>query len=147
MDGRGLLLETSEVARAGLALDGRVVASVELPKGREHNRALVPKVSGLLDVQGWKVAELTGIAVGIGPGSYTGLRIGVMLAKTLAYSTGCRLIAVPTLSITRCPLPDGNPSHWTTSGSLLGCKADSSAAPVSESWVTTTFSGGWGRTK
>ena len=96
MNGRWLLLETSEVARAGLALDGRVVASVELPKGREHNRALVPKVSALLDEQGWKVAELTGIAVGIGPGSYTGLRIGLMLAKTLAYATGCRLIAVPT---------------------------------------------------
>ncbi len=96
MDGRWLLLETSEVARAGLALDGRVVASVELPKGREHNRALVPKVGALLDEQGWKVAELTGIAVGIGPGSYTGLRIGLMLAKTLAYATGCRLIAVPT---------------------------------------------------
>lgn len=96
MDGRWLLLETSEVARGGLALDGRVVASVELPKGREHNRALVPKVGALLEGQGWKVAELTGIAVGIGPGSYTGLRIGLMLAKTLAYATGCRLIAVPT---------------------------------------------------
>lgn len=89
-------METSEVARAALALDGCVVASVELPKGREHNRALVPAVGALLEKQGWKVAELIGIAVGIGPGSYTGLRIGLMLAKTLAYSTGCRLVAVPT---------------------------------------------------
>jgi len=96
MDGRWLLLETSEVARAGLALDGDVVASVALPKGREHNRALVPTVGGLLEQRRWKVAELSGIAVGIGPGSYTGLRIGLMLAKTLAYATGCKIVAVPT---------------------------------------------------
>ncbi len=95
MDGRWLLLETSEVARAGLALDGVFVASAELPKGREHNRALVPTVRGLLEQLEWKPADLTGIAVGIGPGSYTGLRIGLMLAKTLAYAVGCRLIAVP----------------------------------------------------
>ncbi len=95
MDGRWLLLETSEVARAGLAIDGAIVASMELPKGREHNRALVPTVRGLLEQLGWTPADLTGIVVGIGPGSYTGLRIGLMLAKTLAYAVGCRLVAVP----------------------------------------------------
>ncbi len=95
MDGRWLLLETSELPRVGLALDGVIVASVELPKGREHNRALVPTVRGLLEQLEWKPAELTGIAVGIGPGSYTGLRIGLMLAKTLAYAVGCRVVAVP----------------------------------------------------
>lgn len=95
MDGRWLLLETSDVARAGLAIDGAIAASAELPKGREHNRALVPTVRGLLEQIGWMPADLTGIVVGIGPGSYTGLRIGLMLAKTLAYAVGCRLVAVP----------------------------------------------------
>jgi len=95
MDGRWLLLETSEVARAGLAIDGAIMASAELPKGREHNRALVPTVRSLLEQLGRKPADLTGIVVGIGPGSYTGLRIGLMLAKTLAYAVGCRLVAVP----------------------------------------------------
>ena len=95
MDGRWLLLETSEVARAGLAVDGQIVATVALPKGREHNRNLVPAVSTLLEQHGYKPKDLTGIAVGTGPGSYTGLRIGLMLAKSLAYATGCRLIAVP----------------------------------------------------
>ncbi len=95
MDGRWLLLETSEVARAGLAVDGQIVASVELPKGREHNRNLVPAVSTLLEQHGCRPADLTGIVVGIGPGSYTGLRIGQMVAKSLAYATSCRLIAVP----------------------------------------------------
>ena len=40
MDGHWLLLETSDAAQAGLALDGRIAESLRLPKGREHNRAL-----------------------------------------------------------------------------------------------------------
>ena len=99
MDGRWLLLETSEAAQAGLALDGRLADSVRLPKGREYNRALVPAVQGLLERHGMKPAGLMGIAVGTGPGSYTGLRIGLMLVKTLGYATACRVVAVPTFSI------------------------------------------------
>ncbi len=95
MDGRWLLLETSVVARVGLVVDGQIVASMTLPSGREHNRNLVPTVHTLLEKHGLKPADLTGIVVGTGPGSYTGLRIGLMLAKSLAYATGCRLIAVP----------------------------------------------------
>ncbi len=99
MDGRWLLLETSDAAQAGLTIDGRIADAVRLPKGREHNRALVPTVKGMLERHGLKPADLTGIAVGTGPGSYTGLRIGVMLAKTLGYALGCRVVAVPTFSI------------------------------------------------
>ena len=108
MDGRWLLLETSEVARAGLALDGRIVDSVELPKGREYNRELVPAVSSLLGAQNWKPADLTGIAVATGPGSYTGLRIGLMLAKTLAYATGCHSVAVPSFHWLAALVPDAS---------------------------------------
>ena len=99
MDGRWLLLETSDAAQSGLAIDGRIAEALRLPKGREHNRALVPGVQGLLERHGMKPADLTGIAVGIGPGSYTGLRIGVMLAKTLGYALGCPVVAVPTFPI------------------------------------------------
>ena len=95
MDGRWLLLETSEVARVGLVVDGQIAASMTLPSGREHNRNLVPTVHTLLEKHRFKPTDLTGIVVGTGPGSYTGLRIGLMLAKSLAYATGCRLIAVP----------------------------------------------------
>ena len=43
-------------------------------------------------------ADLTGVMVGRGPGSYTGLRVGIMSAKALAYATGCQLLAVDTFA-------------------------------------------------
>jgi tRNA threonylcarbamoyladenosine biosynthesis protein TsaB len=66
----------------------------------------VPAVQGLLERHGVKPAELTGLAVGTGPGSYTGLRIGLMLAKTLGYATGCKVVAVPTFSILAAMVKD-----------------------------------------
>ena len=87
-----LLLETSgRGGRIGVAVAGRVVRSANLDAARRHNRDLAPAVAALLPSDG-----LTGVMVSVGPGSYTGLRVGVMSAKALAYATGCRLVAVPT---------------------------------------------------
>ena len=87
-----LLLETSgRGGRVGLAVAGQVVRSTNLDPARRHNRDLAPTVAALLPSDG-----LTGVMVSVGPGSYTGLRVGVMSAKALAYATGCRLVAVPT---------------------------------------------------
>ena len=52
----------------------------------------------LLADQGWKARDLTGVIVSRGPGSYTGLRVGIMTAKTLAYATGCALLAIDTFA-------------------------------------------------
>jgi tRNA threonylcarbamoyladenosine biosynthesis protein TsaB len=52
----------------------------------------------MLTEQGWKPRELTGVFVSRGPGSYTGLRVGIMSAKAFAYVTGCALIAVDTFA-------------------------------------------------
>jgi tRNA threonylcarbamoyladenosine biosynthesis protein TsaB len=92
-----LLLETSgREGRVGVALAGQVVRSANLDPARRHNRDLAPTVAELLQAAGRSPKELTGVMVSVGPGSYTGLRVGVMSAKALAYATGCRLVAVPT---------------------------------------------------
>lgn len=72
----------------------------------EHNNAVtlgvfVDEALSLIDSRG---LEMTAVAVSEGPGSYTGLRIGVSMAKGICYSRNARLIAVPTLSLLCVPL-------------------------------------------
>jgi tRNA threonylcarbamoyladenosine biosynthesis protein TsaB len=64
---------------------------------RRHAQTLVSQIGALLRETGQSVRDLNGVAVSIGPGSFTGLRVGVVCAKTLAYAMGCRLAAVDTL--------------------------------------------------
>lgn len=91
---RLLLIETSH-RRGWVALtEGeRVIGMRHLEESRRHARDLVPFAKELLDEQGWKARDLQGVVVDRGPGSYTGLRVGIISAKTLAYAVGCPLIS------------------------------------------------------
>lgn len=66
---------------------------------QRHGRNLIPVIRDLLRDLKMTVAELDGIAVGLGPGSYTGLRIGLTAAKTLAYAIGKPLVGLDSLEI------------------------------------------------
>jgi tRNA threonylcarbamoyl adenosine modification protein YeaZ len=91
-------IETS--GRAGtiaLVEGGAVVAERSLTaSGRRHARTLVPELGELLRNTGHTPTEVDVVAVSIGPGSFTGLRVGVVCAKTFAYATGCRIIGIDT---------------------------------------------------
>jgi tRNA threonylcarbamoyladenosine biosynthesis protein TsaB len=92
-------IETSG-PRGSIAIcrDGECLAEVELENApRRHAQTLVSQIGETFRRLGLKVAELDAVAVSIGPGSFTGLRVGVVCAKTLAYAVGCRLTAVDTL--------------------------------------------------
>jgi tRNA threonylcarbamoyladenosine biosynthesis protein TsaB len=65
-----------------------------LNETRLHARDLAPAVASMLSAEGWKPAEIQGLIINRGPGSYTGLRVGIISAKAFAYATGCTLIAV-----------------------------------------------------
>lgn len=78
--------------------DGRRFAALPDPD-RRHGRSLIPAVRDLLAAAGLAVRDLDGLAVGLGPGSYTGLRIGLTAAKTLAYATGKPLAGLDSLEI------------------------------------------------
>ena len=100
MGPRLLLLETSQsVALVGLADGDRLGSVRRLDETRRHGRDLAPTVAALLAEAGWRPRDLEGVIVGVGPGSYTGLRVGVMSAKTLAFATGCALLTVPTFEV------------------------------------------------
>jgi tRNA threonylcarbamoyladenosine biosynthesis protein TsaB len=93
-----LALDTS-TERATIALGvatGQVYeATTEAP--RRHGRDLLPRLSALLAEGGLRAFDLDIVAVGLGPGSYTGLRVGVTAAKTLAYVTGAVLLGLDSL--------------------------------------------------
>ena len=97
---RLLLIETShQPGLVGIALGDRVVAHRHLESGRHNARDLAPAIVALLAEQGWAARELDGVAVGRGPGSYTGLRVGLMSAKTMAYVVGCPLVALDSFAV------------------------------------------------
>jgi len=74
---------------------GRPVAPGERPSG--HGRELLPAIDAIVAEAGIAKSDIGAVAVSVGPGSYTGLRIGVTAAKTLAWALGCGLAGVSTL--------------------------------------------------
>jgi len=93
-------IETSgAIGSVALVAEGHIPAERYFEKGLRHGRELVPSLQEVLSTQGLKIREIDLIAVSIGPGSYTGLRVGVMAAKTLALVTKKPLIGVPTLDV------------------------------------------------
>jgi tRNA threonylcarbamoyladenosine biosynthesis protein TsaB len=85
---------STEPGGVGLATDQGVVACRTLPTGRRHARDLLAMLGELLDDQGWPRRQADLLAVGVGPGSFTGNRVAVMAAKTLALVTNAPLVAV-----------------------------------------------------
>jgi tRNA threonylcarbamoyladenosine biosynthesis protein TsaB len=97
---RALAIETSgRIGSIALAQDDQVISEDEFPHGLKHAAEIVSRIDALFRIQNWKPKDLTDIYVSVGPGSFTGLRIGVTLAKTLAFATGARVFAVPTFAV------------------------------------------------
>ena len=120
-----LALDTS-TARGSLALveEGRDPVEAYLTPGTTHSKTLLPEIDRLLSGRGLTPAGLDLIAVGLGPGSFTGLRIGLAAAKGLAWAAGKPLIGVPTLdalaqgysgeAVQVCPLLDARKGQFYT---------------------------------
>ena len=92
-----LALETSGFGGSiALMNDADVIGTRILDSARRHAQTLVPEVQGLFQQLGKRTADCELIAVSTGPGSFTGLRVGITFAKTLSYAAGTRIAAVPT---------------------------------------------------
>ncbi len=101
--------------------DQAVLGATELSAtGRRHARTLVPEIGLLLEELKISKIELNGVAVSLGPGSFTGLRVGVVCAKTLAYSLDIPLVAVDTF-LAVAEHPDVQDQHvWVIDDALRG---------------------------
>lgn len=96
---RVLILETShQPGLVALAEGERMLGVHRLDEARRHARDLVPATAALLKQQAWKARDFGAVIVSQGPGSYTGLRVGLMAAKMLSYTSGAALLGVPTFA-------------------------------------------------
>lgn len=100
-----LHIETAtSVCSVALSQDGALLFEKEDREGPQHARLLAPFADEALSFADSHAIPLDAVAVSAGPGSYTGLRIGVSLAKGICYARGVRLIAVPTHKVMCVPL-------------------------------------------
>src|SRR2546426_976721 len=123
---------TSTLGGGAALLDGElVVGEYALDVSATHSERLMGAIDRLLTDAGWTVHDLEGLAVSVGPGSFTGLRIGLSTVKGLALALSIPLLAVPTLhemaallpfaALPVCPVlvarkPQGYPSLYRWDG-------------------------------
>ena len=87
----------SQVSSVAVLSTERVAAEIGMQGALTHSETLMPHIETALRMARVKKEELDGIAVSIGPGSFTGLRIGLAAAKMAAYALRIPLVGVPTL--------------------------------------------------
>jgi tRNA threonylcarbamoyl adenosine modification protein YeaZ len=99
-------------SRAVVALgtpDGRLLGQDSWPAGHRHSEELLPHVAGVLGVAGATPRQLRAIVVGTGPGGFTGLRVGLATAKTLAHQLRLPIVGVSSAeAIVRSASPAGS---------------------------------------
>ncbi len=102
-----LAIETSGMqGEIALADSGRILEERSLcTAGRRHAQTLVSEVQQLLEQHGLKSEDLSAIAVSVGPGSFTGLRVGIVFAATLSWLHKLPLVAVNTLEAMAQQIP------------------------------------------
>ena len=95
-----LAIETSgRLSSVAISEAGVVLAQESFEHGLKHAAEILPRIDALMKAVGWRPADLAEIYVSTGPGSFTGLRIGITLAKTLAFATNAKLVAVPSVQV------------------------------------------------
>ncbi len=154
-----LVLETSgRNGSVAVARGGAVARVAALDAARRHARDLASVIDTLLKAEGLRPADLAGVMASVGPGGYTGLRVGLMSAKALAYATGCELVAVDTFAAVAEQAPAGATVIDVIGDALQGTlyvrryerEAGATwraAGPVrieaASEWVCTLAAGGW----
>ena len=104
---RVLAIDTALAACSAAVLDtqrGGIIATETLAMTRGHAEALMPLIARMMDVAQLEFSELDRIAVTTGPGSFTGLRVGIAASRGIALATGKPAIGLSTLAGLAAPL-------------------------------------------
>lgn len=136
----------TRIASVGLVRDGELLDEESCPASSNHTETLLPLLLKLLARCGVSLGEVYGVGVSIGPGSFTGLRIGLSTAKGFAYALGWKVVGEPTLAALAhtvsdwqgniCPILDARKGevytalfHRDRQGQLARLTADQVCAP------------------
>lgn len=93
-------IETStNVSSVALGSEQGIVASMLLSRGKGHAEFLTPAVKFLCEEAQVSLSNIAGVAVGIGPGLFTGMRVGIATAKTIAQATGVPIVGMASLDL------------------------------------------------
>jgi len=99
-------IETSgPIGSVAVVESGEVLREQTLELGCQHGQSLIPAIRNILADCGKKAKDCELVAVSVGPGSFTGVRVGVVCAKTLAYAVNCRLAAIDARHAVACNSP------------------------------------------
>src|SRR4029450_6857593 len=107
-----LALDTSTVVNVGLARGDRVLATASVADRMAHVEELMPLVSECVDTAAVRVADLGQLVVGVGPGPFTGLRVGVVTARILSYVRRIGLRGVCSLDVLAAQFAPESPGEF-----------------------------------
>lgn len=94
----------TDVVTVAIGRDGEPLGALQLASGRAHAERLVPAIRHLATDSGVRLDRLAAIAVGVGPGRFTGLRVGVTTAKVMAQALRIPIVGIGTLDLVAYPL-------------------------------------------
>lgn len=94
----------TDVISVAIGQNGEALAAYQIVSGREHAERLVPAIHALVSDTGVALDRLAAIAVGVGPGRFTGLRVGITTAKVMAQALGIPVVGIGTLDLVAYPL-------------------------------------------
>ena len=97
---RAIAIETSgRQGSIATVEDGRLLAEEQFPPNFKHAAGIISVIDRLTESHGWSPRDVQEVYVSAGPGSFTGLRVGITVAKTLAFALAAKLVAVPSTEV------------------------------------------------
>ncbi len=101
-----LAIDTSSpVASAALVVDGQLTGEYVISNGKTHSQIIIPLISDMLEKSTVSIKDIDVFATSLGPGSFTGLRIGVATAKSFAHSGSKKIIGISALAGLNANIP------------------------------------------
>lgn len=118
---RILAIETTDqTGTVAVADDGNVLFELELDRSQRSAQSLAPAIQQVLKQAGWQPNDVQLAAVAVGPGSFTGLRVGVASAKVFAYAVGAEVLGIDTLDAIAVGIPNDPAALWVAMDAQRG---------------------------